>query len=102
MPDPTSANCDSVSPKEFAARSGLSLSTVRRYLADGRLPSVQHGGRRCRVLIPLSILTQFSRKTTAECERQPVLPKHAPALAPPTSLTAKSLPGPAPRWLAKS
>ena len=41
-----------LTPEEFAHLSGLSLSTVRRYLADGRLPKVQPGGPRCRVLIP--------------------------------------------------
>jgi len=45
-----------VSPKEFAVLSGLSLSTVRRYLADGRLPKIQPGGHRGRVLIPCDVL----------------------------------------------
>ena len=45
-----------VSPKEFAVFSGLSLSTVRRYLADGRLPKIQPGGHRGRVLIPCDVL----------------------------------------------
>jgi hypothetical protein len=32
------------SPAEFAGATGLSLSTVLRYLAAGRLPKVQPGG----------------------------------------------------------
>ena len=50
---------ETLSPQEFVTLSGLSLATVRRYLKDGRLAAIQHGGRRCRVLIPRSALTQF-------------------------------------------
>ncbi len=48
------AFCDreAVSPQEFVVLSGLSIATVRRYIAGGRLPCIQPGGRRCRVLIP--------------------------------------------------
>ena len=42
-----------LSPAEFSSHSGISLSTVWRYLADGLLPKVQPGGPRCRVLIPI-------------------------------------------------
>jgi hypothetical protein len=45
-----------LSPADFARHSGLSLSTVSRYLASGRLPKIQFGGRRCRVLIPRAAL----------------------------------------------
>ena len=45
-----------LSPAEFAVESGLSLATVRRYLKSGRLPKVQFGGFRCRVLIPREAL----------------------------------------------
>jgi hypothetical protein len=45
-----------LSPAEFVAESGLSLATVHRYLKSGRLPKVQIGGFRCRVLIPREAL----------------------------------------------
>jgi hypothetical protein len=45
-----------LSPTEFAVESGFSLATVHRYLKSGRLPKVQIGGFRCRVLIPREAL----------------------------------------------
>jgi hypothetical protein len=41
------------SVKEFVAATGLSPSTVRRYLAQQKLPKLQFGGKRSRILIPL-------------------------------------------------
>jgi hypothetical protein len=35
------------------------MATVRRYLKDGRVPSVQPGGARCRVLIPVAAVEHF-------------------------------------------
>ena len=46
-----------LSPEQFSEVSGLSLATIHRYLANGRLPKVQPGGKRCRVLIPRSALS---------------------------------------------
>ena len=86
-----------LSPQEFASCSGLSLVTVRRYLADGRLPAVQPGGRRCRVLIPRSALNLFTKVSdVARAARRP--PSQKPTAIP----TRKSPAGPAPRWLADS
>lgn len=55
-PDPR----DFISPGEFAERSGLSLATVKRYLARGDLPKYQPGGKACRVLIPRQALESFA------------------------------------------
>ena len=43
----------------FAARSGLSQSTVRRYIRAGKLPSFQPGGQHSGVLIPETLLPTF-------------------------------------------
>lgn len=88
-----------VSPADFVALSGLSLATVRRYVADGRLPSAQPGGRRCRVLIPVSALSGFVRT------RPTIAPQPQPK-SPTTSIASrhipkKTLPGPPPRWRSK-
>jgi excisionase family DNA binding protein len=91
-----------LSPQEFVAQSGLSLATVRRYLADGRIPSVQPGGRRCRVLIPRSALIHFSLATNAEREPRPSqLRQSAPSRSTPPK-AGERLPGPTPRWLTNS
>jgi excisionase family DNA binding protein len=84
-----------LSPREFVARSGLSLATVRRYLADGRLPSVQPGGRRCRMLIPVAALERFAaaNKLITKTETPNTL------AASKRSITSnKSLPGPRAKW----
>ncbi|WP_254509345.1 hypothetical protein [Anatilimnocola floriformis] len=54
-----------VSPAKFSELSGLSLATVHRRLADGTLPKKQYGGKRCRVLIPLSALCSQTRDQQA-------------------------------------
>lgn len=41
---------------EFAAKSHLSLSTVRRRVAEGNLPTYQPGGKGTAVRIPASAL----------------------------------------------
>lgn len=52
-----SVDIDHVSPARFSELSGLSLATVHRRLADGSIPKKQYGGKRCRILIPLSALS---------------------------------------------
>jgi hypothetical protein len=49
-----------VSPQEFSDQSGLSIASVRRYLRGGKLPFVQPGGPRGRVLIPADALAQLA------------------------------------------
>lgn len=87
-----------LSPQEFAASSGLSLVTVRRYLADGRLPAVQPGGRRCRVLIPRAALSRFAvTHGVSRKSGQSTNVTNTTIMA-----STKSLAGPPPRWLADS
>ena len=69
---------DFLSPQEFAAKSGISLVSVRRYIAAGRLPSVQPGGRRCRVLIPQSALAQFTKVADVALGTGQTVPKPTP------------------------
>lgn len=85
-----------LSPQEFAAISGLSLVTVRRYLAAGRVPSVQPGGRRCRVLIPRSALSQFTKAVDVVFATDQAAAKQATSAC--SVSIAKKLPGPAARW----
>lgn len=50
------------------------MPTVRRYLKSGRLPKVQPGGERCRVLIPRHAVTdqlQAMAGTLASSKPQP-------------------------------
>jgi excisionase family DNA binding protein len=62
-----------LSPTQFLALSGLSLSTVRRLLASGLLPFVQPGGKRCRILIPRSALESLT-DSAAESVNFPTVP----------------------------
>lgn len=87
------AERDYVSPHEFVAKSGLSLATVRRYLRDGRIPSIQPGGRRCRVLIPRSALESFTVVKRASGTTKPNPSSPAKAM-----LSHKPLPGPRAKW----
>ena len=87
-----------VSPQEFAAQSGLSLSTVWRYLKTGRIHSVQPGGNRCRVLVPSEALAQFtSASAVSRGADQQVAPNAGDAPAK-RSQKACELSGPRPRW----
>ncbi len=91
-----------LSPAEFVRLSGLSLATVRRYLANDRLPKVQPGGRRCRVLIPRDAL---------EGVEKPAGPVGEEPLTDPTVSTkpeiqqfpkrSSQLGGPVPKWMGR-
>ena len=59
-----------LSPKEFSQLSGLSLATVHRYLKAGKLPFLQPGGPRSRVLIPSDALQLPSPMTSIEREAE--------------------------------
>lgn len=54
-----------ISPREFAQRSGLSESTVRRHLKSGSIPCLQVGGAKHRIIIPADVL-QASKTSNAE------------------------------------
>ena len=87
-----------VTPKEFVRLSGLSLATVRRYLANGRLPKFQPGGPRCRVLIPQHVLKeQCPPASTTDASVQ----SYSVGAAEISSSSETKTPchrGPSPRW----
>lgn len=84
-----------LSPHEFGVMSSLSLATIRRYLRDGRLPSIQPGGPRCRVLIPGTALEAFLAAKHIEGSRKT---ERSPTVTKPTYIPSKPLPGPKPNW----
>ena len=88
-----------ITPEEFVRLSGLSLSTVRRYLADGRLPKVQPGGHRCRVLIPRNALEhpRHSKDEGGQATTTVNDPETSVATSP-LDIGPRDLPGPLPRW----
>ena len=76
-----------LSPKEFGRRSGLSLATVYRYLANGLIPFRQPAGKRGRTLIPINALS---------------VPPEVTGQAPEIRNEEKpKLPGPQPKWTKK-
>ena len=75
---------------EFRDATGLSESTIRRLIRDKRLPVLQPGGYRCRILIPHATLELVKRLESA---REPGL-----GLSPPIT----EIPGPKPRWQLES
>jgi len=95
----TPSGGDYLSPIEFSRVSGLSLSTVRRYLASGRLPKVQPGGRRCRVLVPREALEVFQPPAesyaTAQTEIREDDHSKGPSSKPSSQPRTR---GPRPRW----
>ncbi|WP_166822553.1 helix-turn-helix domain-containing protein [Thalassoroseus pseudoceratinae] len=74
-----------LSPAEFARRSGLSEPTVRRYVKNGKLPSYQPGGHRCRISIPASAL-------------RATVPSAPASVSSPQAEQPKRIPGPRPSW----
>lgn len=52
-----------LTPKEFAALTRRGIATIRRYLARGRLPKAQPGGKGCGIRIPRSALTSFLQQS---------------------------------------
>ncbi len=83
-----------VSPLEYVQLSGLSLSTVHRYLKSGRIPFEQPGGPRSRILIPVNALQQ--RPSSHDSAEEPS------ADAPLTSQSnQRPSSGPQPRWMNK-
>lgn len=84
-----------LSPAQFSALAGLSLPTVRRYLGNGKLPKVQLGGKRCRIVIPRSALA-------ATIGAQPALTIGTETATTPPSRDRESKQGvrsgPPPRW----
>jgi hypothetical protein len=90
-----------LSPQQFSAHSGLSLSTVHRYLRQGRLPFRQPAGRRGRVLIPRDALEVLTGDTLSQDLDQGATPPPTAAPAQPP-VTPTRLPGPRPKWTRKA
>jgi hypothetical protein len=84
-----------VSPQEFSDQSGLSIASVRRYLRDGKLPFVQPGGPRGRVLIPTDALARLAGDGRGDTS--PPTPAASPA-GERRSEESSRRPGPGPAW----
>jgi excisionase family DNA binding protein len=83
-----------VSPAEYAALTGLSPATVRRYLKHGRIPYHQPAGSRGRILIPtdaLELLTGAAASAVTGSAAAAQAGADGPADTP-------KLPGPRPKW----
>ena len=99
--DPDASDRVFLTPAEFAERTGLSLATVRRYIAAGRIPVAQPGGFRSRVLIPRDALVlprpapQGQRQLAADPDRQRGSSQNP-------ANHSDRLSGPRPGWLTKS
>ena len=78
---------DHLSIEEFSQQSGLAVVTIRRYVQKGRIPFVQPGGRKHRILIPIDALHDLQNPVPT----QPAEPTPQPAAHPVRS-------GPKPRW----
>jgi excisionase family DNA binding protein len=88
-------SADYLSPEQFALATGLSLSTVHRYLKAGRLAFLQPGGRRHRVLIPARLVAELATTNSSSATVGTLSPIAAP--------TSRNSPSPrqkrAPAWL---
>lgn len=78
---------------EFARRTSLSESTIRRRVRDGSIPSWQPGGPGTRVLIPIDALDITPPTSTSVAVA-------SPHRVPSRSGSAK-IPGPTPKWKAR-
>lgn len=94
--------------EEFARRSGLSTSTVRRRKKDGSLPFCQPGGSRHRVVIPEDALDRIQSDAMAIPSASaglPALETPGNAVGSDSSSGATSqrvLKGPPPKWRTQS
>lgn len=88
------AHSECLSPREAAKWLGVSIQTLRRRLDDGSIPFIQHGGRRCRIAIPVSALSSIAFSNATPDDRS--YTAHHPA-----SEKATKLSGPAPKWLCR-
>jgi excisionase family DNA binding protein len=71
--------------EELSGLTGISISTLRRRVADGSIPYLQPGGPRTRVAFPIDILERLLRQQThltgltGPKQRQHRVMKHGPA-----------------------
>ncbi|QDT03116.1 hypothetical protein K227x_14960 [Rubripirellula lacrimiformis] len=80
-----------VLPQQFAAQAGISLSTVHRYLASGRLTKIQRGGKNSRVWIPVQELSSLDESSVG-------VASVVDAIAEMPARKRTSLPGRTPEW----
>lgn len=93
IPVPLTRAC--LSYEEVSARTGLSLSTLRRRVKEGKLPFIQPGGRRTRIVFPLDVIERLLQAADTSSS-----PKHAvqqPISVPVRKVTVSR--GPRPKWL---
>jgi hypothetical protein len=83
-----------LSPAQFSELTGLSPATVGRRLADGSLPKVQIGGKRCRILIPRSALSVATQSATEPSVCDKSTPESSSDKPP-------ALAGMRPRWMSR-
>lgn len=75
----------------------ISAATLRRRLADGTIPKYQPGGRRTRVLIPISALRDQTETQSSRSTEEPSNPK-----SPTNTGDSEPIPGPRPSWKRES
>lgn len=89
---------DYIFVEEFVERSGLSLVTVRRYIRDGKIPYIQPGGPRSRILIPRDVLEAYLAREPHSHNANDASFNDSPDNSKPTKNTATRRHGPVPRW----
>ena len=67
----TATPAELLSIKDFARRSSLSESTVRRRIAEGSIPFRQFGGKGKRLLIPVSALSSVAPSAAPTSLQEP-------------------------------
>lgn len=84
--------------EELAKLSGLSLSTLRRRVADGSLPVIQPGGHRTRMLFLPDVLESLSRPRKAAADEALEANHESAALRGAHGHRDIARSGPMPRW----
>ncbi len=85
-----------LSPAEFAEWSGLSEATVRRRIKDGTIESVQPGGFRTRVLIPVDAFQHATADDRLDGGHDDFDSSADPGEL---ELRTENIPGPCPNWM---
>jgi len=80
-----------LSAAELSRRSNLSLSTINRLRAAGKIPFYQPGGKGSRVLFPSDAIEQSSNSETIKLHNERVEPT--------TTIRPEKLAGPQPKWM---
>lgn len=88
---PSTETVDSLPVNEYARRSSMSISTIRRRIRDGSLPAWQPGGPGTRLLIPVACLPSFQVAVAVVPQQNQAVNHHAPK-------ATKRLPGSGARW----